>query len=47
MQLQLSHALTSQQKEDRLKNIQQQLSVKINELYVMNDSLAEVLQSSN
>lgn len=46
MQRELVQVSAVQQKEDRLKALQQQFSAKINELYVMNDSLAELLQSS-
>lgn len=45
MQHDLLQVSAIQQKEDRLKALQQQFSAKINELYVMNDSLAELLQS--
>jgi hypothetical protein len=43
MQRDLLQASAIQQKEDHLKALQQQFSAKINELYVMNDSLAELL----
>ena len=32
---------------DRLGRIQQQLSAKINELYIVNDSLAEIVHASS
>jgi len=33
--------------DNRLRNIQQQLTAKINELYVVNDSLADLVQGTN
>jgi len=32
--------------DDRLRTIQQQLTAKINELYVVNDSLADLVQGT-
>lgn len=46
LKCELVEAASNQQKEERLKTLQQKFSAKINELYVMNDSLAELLQTT-
>ena len=45
LQHELIQSTSVKHKEERLKSLQQQFSAKLNELYVMNDGMAELLQN--